>query len=142
MLYYRLHSSDDILIRLKPLHTKQTFGRLIKKLRIENTDASLRQLAATIGISPAYLSRLESDRDPPPSEAVIIKLAEALGTDSDELLGHADKVSPDLLNIIKDNPKSVPSFLRLTESRRLSERDWKKISSFVESKKLGKKQHE
>jgi len=100
----------------------------------------LRQLAAFIGISPAYLSRLESDRDPPPSEGIIVKMAEALGADKDELLSQANKVSPDIYQIIKDNPKTIPSFLRrLTQDRDLAEDDWAKINEFVEQKRLGKK---
>ena len=65
--------------------------------------------------------------------------AQALGIDPDELLGQANKVSPDVLSVIKDNPKSVPSFLRLASKKRLSEHDWKKLSQFVESGDLGKK---
>ena len=121
------------------MHARQTFGSLIKELRLKKTQYSLRKLAEIIGISPAYLSRLESDRDPPPSEEIVIKMAGALGADSDELLSHANKVSPDLIKIIKNHPKSVPAFLRLAKEKNLSEEDWKRISKYVESKILGKK---
>ena len=118
---------------------KLTFGRLIKQLRLSNTEYSLRKLAEIIGISPAYLSRLEAEKDPPPSEAIIIKMARILGADKDELLSCADKVSPDILRIIKKDPRSVPSFLRLAGERGLSGEDWDKVSRFVETEDLGKK---
>jgi len=121
------------------LRAKRTFGSLIKELRLKNTEHSLRKLAEMADISPAYLSRLEADRDPPPSEDVTIRIAGALWTDKDELLSYANKVSPDVLDIIKDNPRAVPSFLRLAKQRKLSEKDWKKISQFVETENLGKK---
>ncbi|MDY6950597.1 MAG: helix-turn-helix transcriptional regulator [Thermodesulfobacteriota bacterium] len=116
----------------------QTFGKLIKELRLKNTPYSLRKFAEVVGISPPYLSRLEAERDPPPSAEIIVKMAEALGVDKDQLLSCADKVSPDVLNIIKENPSSVPSFLRLAGERRLSEKDWKRINQFVQSENLGK----
>jgi transcriptional regulator with XRE-family HTH domain len=112
---------------------------LIKELRLKKTQYSLRKLAEIVGISPAYLSRLESDRDPPPSEEIVIKIAGSLGADSDELLSHANKVSPDLIKIIKNHPKSVPAFLRLAKEKNLSEEDWKRISEYLQSKILGKK---
>jgi len=124
---------------LKPLHAKRTFGSIIRDLRLKRTQYSLRKLAETVGISPAYLSRLESDRDPPPSEEIVIKMARALGADSDELFSHANKVSPDLIKIIKNHPKSVPAFLRLAKENNLSEDDWKRISEYVASKMFGKK---
>jgi transcriptional regulator with XRE-family HTH domain len=119
--------------------TNLTFGRLIKQLRLNNTEYSLRKLAEIIGISPAYLSRLEAERDPPPSEEIIIKMARILGADKDELLSRADKVSPDILGIIKNDPRSVPSFLRLAGERGLAEEDWERITQFVETEDLGKK---
>ena len=121
------------------MRAKQTFGIHIKELRLKNTEYSLRKLADTIGISPAYLSRLEAEKDPPPSEEVISRMAPVLRVDEDELLGYADKVSPDILHVIKHYPRTVPSFLRLAKERRLSEKDWKKISEFVETQNLGKK---
>ena len=116
-----------------------TFGRLIKELRLKNTNYSLRKLAEIIGISPPYLSRLEAEKDPPPSEEIIIKLAKILGAVKDELLSFADKVSPDILRIIKKDPKFVPSFLRLARDKGLSEEDWDRVSRFVETEGLGKK---
>ena len=125
--------------RLNPLHAKRTFGTIIRELRLKKTQYSLRKLAETLGISPAYLSRLESDRDPPPSEQIVIKMARALGADSDELLSDANKVSPDLVRIIKNHPKSVPAFLRLAKEKDFSEEDWKRISEYVRSKIRGNK---
>jgi transcriptional regulator with XRE-family HTH domain len=65
-----------------------------------------------VGLSPAYLSRIENEKEPPPSEAVIEKLAEALGADKYELFGHAGKVPSEFLETFRKNPKSMASFMR------------------------------
>ena len=59
---------------------EETFGHIIRELRINNKDySSLREFARKVGLSPAYLSRIENEKEPPPSEKVIEKLAEASG---------------------------------------------------------------
>ncbi len=65
----------------------------MRELRIKNRDyGSLREFAKKVGLSPAYLSRIENGKEPPPSEIVVERLAEALGTDKYELFSYAGKV--------------------------------------------------
>jgi len=60
----------------------KSFGQIIRDLRIKNKEySSLREFARKVGLSPAYLSRIENEKESAPSERVIEKLAEALGTD-------------------------------------------------------------
>ncbi len=73
---------------------------------------SLRQVAMRIGVEPAFLSKIERDVAPPPSEAKIIALAQALGEDSDLLLAMAGKVSSDLQGIIRKRPQLIGELLR------------------------------
>ena len=73
---------------------------------------SLRQVAARIGIEPAYLSKIERGVFPPPSGEVIVKLAEILGEDQDVLLALAGKLSSDLQQIIMRRPKLFAELLR------------------------------
>jgi transcriptional regulator with XRE-family HTH domain len=107
----------------------KSFGQIIRELRIRNEDySSLREFARKVGLSPAYLSRIENEKEPPPSEAVVEKLAEALGTDKYELFSYAGKVPTEFLETFKKNPKGVASFMRRVQEVGLeSDRDWKEI---------------
>lgn len=92
------------------------FGEYIRQAReaILQGDRrfSLRQVATRIGIEPAYLSKIERGVFPPPSEEVIVKLAEVLGEDKDVLLAMAGKLSSDLQQIIMQRPKLFAELLR------------------------------
>jgi len=73
---------------------------------------SLRQVARRVGIEPAYLSKIERGVFAPPSEDVIVKLAQALGEDKDVLLALAGKLSTDLQQIIMQRPQLFAELLR------------------------------
>jgi transcriptional regulator with XRE-family HTH domain len=73
---------------------------------------SLRQVAARVGIEPAYLSKIERGVFPPPSEEVIVKLSGILGEDKDVLLALAGKLSSDLQQIIMQRPRLFAELLR------------------------------
>jgi transcriptional regulator with XRE-family HTH domain len=92
---------------------EKSFGQLIRELRIANKDyGSLREFARKVGLSPAYLSRIENEKEPPPSEKVIERLAEALGADKYELFSYAGKVPIEFFESFEKNPKGMASFLR------------------------------
>ena len=82
------------------------------QIREEDKAFSLRQVAARVGIEPAYLSKIERGVFPPPSEDVIIKLADALKEDRDVLLALAGKLSSDLQQIIMHRPRLFADLLR------------------------------
>lgn len=87
--------------------------RLVREiLRSGDGGFSLRQVAARIGVEPAYLSKIERGVFPPPSEEVIVKLAEVLGEDKDVLLALAGKLSSDLQYIIMQRPRLFAELLR------------------------------
>ena len=92
------------------------FGTHIRSLREclsqESKEYSVRKVAKKIGVEPAFLSKVEREVVPPPSEAKIIALAEVLGADKDILLAMAGKVSSDLLKIIKDRPSLFAELIR------------------------------
>lgn len=94
----------------------QHFGDHVRKareaLQAGDRTFSLRQVAARIGIEPAYLSKIERGVFPPPSEEVIVKLSEVLGEDTDVLLALAGKLSSDLQQIIIQRPKLFAELLR------------------------------
>ncbi len=89
----------------------ETFGELIRRVR-EEQDYGLREFAKLIGVSPTYLSQVERGELGPPAEERVIKTAELLGLDKDELLALAGRVSSDLEDIIRDKPKGTALLLR------------------------------
>jgi transcriptional regulator with XRE-family HTH domain len=108
---------------------EKTFGQLIRELRINHKEYnSLREFARKVGLSPAYLSRIENQKEPPPSESIIERMAEALGIDKYELFSHAGKIPTEFLETFKKNPKSVASFMRRAQEYGIeTDKDWKAI---------------
>jgi len=97
-----------------------TFGKHLRikreKLRAEDRQYSVRQVAQRIGVEPAYLSKIEREDVAPPSEAKIRALADELGEDSDVLLAMAGKVSSDLLEVIRKRPRLFAQLIRELKS--------------------------
>ena len=84
-----------------------TFGSYFWNVRERHRDRaySLRQVVLRIGVEPTYLSKIERDVMPPPSEGTIRRLARDLEEDSDLLLAMAGKVSSDLQAVILQRPR-------------------------------------
>ena len=93
-----------------------TFGSYVRKRREEllktNHEYTVRKLAAKIKIQPSYVSKVEREEVPPPSEATIIRLAEALQENPDVLLALAGKVSTELRDVIVKRPKLFADVIR------------------------------
>ena len=93
-----------------------TLGAYIRSVREQRraTDRafSVRQVAQRVGIEPSYLSKIEREVVPPPSEATICKIARELGEDSDLLLAMVGKISSDLREIILDRPMLFTDLIR------------------------------
>lgn len=109
------------------------FGHKIRELRKAKLQEdprrfTLRQFAVAVGISPTFLSKVERGEFDPPAADKIIKMAELLGVNADELLALANKVDPELEKIIKEQPQALPDLLRTVrgmsaeELRKLTER--------------------
>ncbi len=81
-------------------------------LRSEDRAFSVRKVAQRVGVEPAYLSKIEREQAPPPSEATIRRLAEELHKDPDLLLAMAGKVSRELQGIILRRPQLFADLLR------------------------------
>ena len=84
--------------------------------RKEDKSFSLRQVATRIKVEPAYLSKIERNVFPPPSEEVILKLAHELDEDGDVLLAMAGKLSSELQQVILERPKLFADLLREMKS--------------------------
>ena len=115
------------------------FGARIRRLREEKraTDPtfSLRQFAEAVGISPTFLSKVETGEFNPPAPDKIKKMAELLGVDADELLALAGRVDPELPEIIQKHPRAMASFLRTTRELALSEKDIEALTRRIRKKK-------
>ena len=101
-VYYKVHMNG--------------FGSYVRQrreaLREEDKSFSVRQVAARVGIEPAYLSKVERAEVAPPSEATVRRLAEELGDDPDMLLALAGKVSSDLQAILRERPRLFAELIR------------------------------
>lgn len=94
----------------------KTFGGHIRAAREDRAAAdqnfSLRKVAARVGITPAYLSRVERDEVAPPGEETLVRLADDLGEDRDVVLALAGKISADLRATILARPKLFAELIR------------------------------
>jgi len=115
------------------------FGRRVRELREKkrSTDPkfSLRQFAEAVGISPTFLSKVETGEFNPPAPDKIKRMADLLDVDSDELLALAGRVDPDLPEIIQEHPKAMANFLRTARELDLSEREIEALTRRIRKKK-------
>ncbi len=81
------------------------FGVRLKQLR-KQAGMTQRELANKVGVDFTYLSKIENGAMPPPSQKVILQLAEALNVDKDELIILAGKIPSDIVEILKKRETS------------------------------------
>ncbi|MFO7686376.1 MAG: helix-turn-helix transcriptional regulator [Desulfobacterales bacterium] len=97
----------------------------------------LRELARLIEKSPGYLSDVELDNVPPPSEETIVRIAAALTVDKKALLSMANKVDPELAQYVVDQPQAA-DFLRMAKDQHYNDDDWDRLTQLAKLSKLGK----
>lgn len=114
----------------------ETFGKKLRDLRV-NSEIGLRELARLIHKSPGYLSDVEHDNVPPPSEDVILKIAAALNMDKKELLIVAQKMDPEISSYVAQEPEAA-DFLRMAKEKKFDNEDWETLTRLAEAAKLGK----
>ncbi len=103
--------------------TPMSFGKAIRDYR-KQRGMSQRDLAEAAGIDFTYLSKIENNRTPPPSEDVIRAMAEALNVGADELIRSAGNVPSDLAEFLVNDTQAMP-FLRSFEKGDVRTRqDW------------------
>ena len=77
------------------------FGERLKELRIQS-GLTQRELAEKVDVNFTYLSKIENGALPPPSEKVILRLAEILNADKDEIIQLAGKIPSDIAKMLKN----------------------------------------
>ncbi len=106
----RLLFSDILAMSARP------FGNYVRQKRLallsNDRNYSLRRVAIACGLEPSFLSKVEREVSPPPSEAKIKALASVLHEDPDVLLALAGKVSTDLQDVIRARPQLFAELLR------------------------------
>lgn len=107
------------------------FGETIRDLRVAQ-DLGLRETATMVGISPAYLSRIERGKERPPRPEIIKELARLLAADPDVLFRLSSSTDPEVVDFLHEQPE-VMNLLRLIKARNLSDDDIKRLIQAVES---------
>lgn len=115
----------------------QPFGSIIKDAR-KHSGLNQRELAEKIEIDYGYLSKIERGLVPPPSEKVILKLAEILSLDADTLFVSASRPPSDLDEVITDAPY-IPGILRRTKG--LNKEDWNLLDQLIDRLHAKKEQN-
>ncbi|MDP6501073.1 MAG: helix-turn-helix transcriptional regulator, partial [Dehalococcoidales bacterium] len=95
---------------------KNEFGLHIKALR-ERAGLSQRKLAEEVGTHFSYLSKIENGLISPPSREVLLKLAEVLKADKDDLVILAGKIPSDIASILEDQ-KVMESLRNASDEQR------------------------
>ena len=82
------------------------FGQTIRELRTAQ-ELGLRETAAMLGISPAYLSRIERGKERPPRPETVKELARLLAADPDVLFRLSSSTDPELVGYLHDHPETM-----------------------------------
>jgi transcriptional regulator with XRE-family HTH domain len=86
------------------------FGEALRSLRTAQ-GLGLKRLAPELGVTYGYLSKLENDLVRPSPE-LIHRVARYFAYEEDVLFRLAEKIPPDVLNILREHPEEAVSYLR------------------------------
>jgi PTS system nitrogen regulatory IIA component len=92
------------------------FGATLRLLRLQS-GLSLRDLARRLGVSGAYLSRVENGLDSAPTPARLEAMARELGVPPTLLMELAHRVSPLVVDYVDRVPEAGSLFLEIAHSR-------------------------
>jgi transcriptional regulator with XRE-family HTH domain len=107
------------------------FGETIRELRMAQ-DFGLRETAAKVGISPAYLSRIERGKEHPPRPEIIKELAKVLAADPDVLFRLSSSTDPEVEGYLHDHPQLM-SLIRFIKASNFTESEIKRLICAAES---------
>ena len=111
----------------------RSFGETIREMR-EAQGMGLRTAAERLGISPAYLSRVERGKERPPRPELVKRMAALLGGSPDLLFRLAESTDPDLAEYIHLVP-NVPEFLRTAKEMKLTSEDFEALIEEVRQRR-------
>jgi nitrogen PTS system EIIA component len=108
------------------------FGATLRLLRLES-GLGLRDLARRLGVSSAYLSRVENGLDAAPTPARLQHLARELGVPAPLLVDLGQRVSPFVGDYIEQVPEAGSLFLEIAQ-RRLDREQLAELRALVEER--------
>ena len=103
----------------------KNFGETIRDLRVAQ-DLGLRETAIKVGISPAYLSRIERGKERPPKPEIIKDLAKVLAADPDVLFRLSSSTDPEVVDYLHAQPEAM-NLLRYIKEARFTEGEIKSL---------------
>lgn len=107
------------------------FGATLRLIRM-NAGVPLRELARRIGVSGAYISRVEHGLDPIPSPDRLVSIARALGLPPATLIELTNRVSPLVGAYLEREPMAHSLFYEIAR-RQLSPAQLGAIHEFIEA---------
>lgn len=114
----------------------KNFGETVRDLRVAQ-DFGLRETAIKVGISPAYLSRIERGKERPPRPEVIKELAKVLAADPDVLFRLSSSTDPEVVDFLHDQPE-IMNLLRYLKEADFTEKEAEKLLSAAKKIKAKK----
>ena len=90
--------------------TPESLGQRIKHERLAR-EMTQRDLADAVGITVPYISKIEADKETPTDDK-IVKVAEVLGLNPDELILAAGRIPADVMDRLAADPTKGLEFLR------------------------------
>lgn len=109
----------------------KNFGETIRDLRVAQA-LGLRETATKVGISPAYLSRIERGKERPPRPEVIKNLARLLAADPDVLFRLSSSTDPDVVDYLHGQP-DIMYLLRFVRDAGFTELEIKELITAAEA---------
>lgn len=103
----------------------KNFGETIRDLRVAQ-DLGLRETATKVGISPAYLSRIERGKERPPRPEVTKELAKILAADPDVLFRLSSSTDPEVVDFLHEQPE-IMNLLRFIKEANFTEEEMGKL---------------
>ena len=96
-------------------YSAMSLGTFIQSMRLQHQmagrDYSLRKMAARVGLSSAYLSKIEHGRGSPPTEKTLLALAADLKVDPNVMLAMGGRMSRELQAIVLARPLLMAELL-------------------------------
>ena len=109
----------------------KNFGETIRELRVAQ-DLGLRETAMKIGISPAYLSRIERDKERPPRPDIIKVMAKVLAADPDVLFRMSSSTDPEIVDYLHTKSEAM-NLLRFLKDADFTENEIKDLIQVAEN---------
>jgi len=123
------------------------FGTFLRDRRIQK-ELSVRELAKRVNLSHSYLSGIENGKKLPPSNKVLVEIANALMLDTESRrllfdiaaevkeLQHSDYALPADVTKYLYETKAAKSFIREADKQGCSNAFWEKILQQLKSKNI------